>query len=287
MRIPKPLAIFLTLLAWVANADRKLPADLQVDLIFPLNETYAPTQWFPIIFDVQNLDALWPVDIFLSVSVWSNEWKVSGRQSRLWEYEFFGLSPEDFAKTDGPPPSKHFFHIPSINMTNGTTGEYSILWHISIENQCFANATQPLSEAAAHDWSNRLRGPYERSLQFSTAPGAQLPDIEATVNSCPSPNENNSVAVRITEVRETLHRQKPCPVFETNVAPARCAYKPFAAELAANVSGLMLGNMRCSNGTWQTVTAPCPRKSASNAHRMWSGAGWVPVLVVAAVISIL
>ena len=57
------------LLARVANAERKLPADLQVDLIFPRNETYAPTQLFPIVFGVNNLDAIWPLQLMIKVSV--------------------------------------------------------------------------------------------------------------------------------------------------------------------------------------------------------------------------
>lgn len=42
-----------------------LPLDVQVDLLFPRNDTYASTQYSPIVFGMQNLDAIWPLNIWL------------------------------------------------------------------------------------------------------------------------------------------------------------------------------------------------------------------------------
>jgi hypothetical protein len=54
----------IPLLASATMAERSLPADLQVDLIFPRHDTtYTPTQWFPVVFGVKNLDAVWSMGI--------------------------------------------------------------------------------------------------------------------------------------------------------------------------------------------------------------------------------
>lgn len=70
MRFPSVFAIVHPLLsAGVASAGRKLPADIQVDLVFPRNETYAPTQMFPTVFAIDNFDSATPLDLYISLTV--------------------------------------------------------------------------------------------------------------------------------------------------------------------------------------------------------------------------
>ncbi|RYP29142.1 hypothetical protein DL766_005517 [Monosporascus sp. MC13-8B] len=267
MRLQILLVFFQPLLVGAADAERTLPADLQVDLIFPRNETYAPTQWFPIVFGVQNLDAVWPLDIRLDVYVESKNWRLSGKQSDSWQYEIPSLTYEEFREAAGPMPGKHFFHFPLVNMTNGTTDQYSIGWELRLLNRCFANNTDPQLDDGGDGWRSHGPNPYAlRFIQFSSAPGAQLPDIEATVNSCAEPDEGTSASVRVTEVRKTSDTGAPCPVLDTNVTTINCGYKPVAKELAANVSAAIMDKMRCNEGAWQTITAPCPRKSIASSR---------------------
>ncbi|GKT86108.1 lysM domain-containing protein [Colletotrichum tofieldiae] len=63
-----------------------------------------------------------------------------------------------------------------------------------------------------------------------------------------------TVVVRVTEVLKTWDTGDQCPVFETDVQPARCAYQDVAQGLAANVSAVMLDRMGCEEGTWQTTS---------------------------------
>lgn len=249
--------LYLLLSAHVASCERKLPADLQVDLIFPRNETYAPTQLFPIVFGVNNLDAVWPLDMRLHVMVES----ISAQQDEdtpSWTWKDVSLNSGELEKTVGEAPGTHFFHFPAVNMTNGTTDNYKILWDFILPNRCFDNATDPEDDYGGRGWSSSPDGYASRGLRFSTAPEAQLPNIEDTVNSCSEPKEDDSVAVRVTEVRTTYDGDRPCPVLETDVKPAKCVFKSAAKELAADVSEAMLDEMRCEEGTWQTITAPCP-----------------------------
>ncbi|RYO82927.1 hypothetical protein DL766_006994 [Monosporascus sp. MC13-8B] len=237
--LPSLLALSLAVLA---QAERRLPADLQVDLLFPRNETYAPTQWFPIVLGIQNSDALWPFDISLGLAVLSlDAWQNSSSRARAeWQHVDLRLNSVSFPEAVGPAPDKHFLYYPTINMTNGTTD--------------------------------------------SITPGGQTPDVAATVDACPEAGENTTTVVRVTEVRKTRDTGDQCPVFETDMQPARCAYRDVAQELAANVSAAILDRMGCEEGTWQNITAPCvPRESgtASSTGLQRDLASWALVLGLA------
>ena len=272
--------------ARVANAQRELPADFQVDLIFPRNETYAPTQLFPIVFGVNNLDAVWPLDLRLSVSVESTGVPPEdGRPSWMWQD--VSLSSGGLSEAVGDEPDTHFFHFPAVNMTNGTTDSFQILWTFILPERCFANNTDPTADTGGSGWTNSPNGYASRALRFSTAPGAQSPDIEATVNSCRDPDEETSAAVRVTEVRRTHNEGRPCPVFDTNIKPAKCAFKSAAKELAKEVSAGMLDEMRCEEGDWQTITAPCSKEESRGSRSAGFSVTWAVLALAFAVSSIL
>ena len=261
----------------VANAERKLPADLQVELLFPRNETYAPTQLFPIVFGIKNLDAVWPLDLKIWAQIQQLNWPENITEP-YWTTLPISLYSDDLKKAVGEAPDTHYFHYPAVNMTNGTTGNFMILWEAVLPAQCFANSTDPEDDDGGYGWSNSPDGYASRGIQFSTAPGAQLPDIEALVDSCPELDSENSVAFRITEVRKTYGEGKTCPVLDTDVKPTKCAFKSAAKELAANVSAAMLHEMRCEEGTWQTIKSPCPREeSMASLQSAGFAVTWVPL----------
>ncbi|KAK8095825.1 uncharacterized protein PG998_002454 [Apiospora kogelbergensis] len=254
-------------------AERTLPADLQVDLIFPQNDTtYAPTQWFPVVFGVKNLDAVWPMGISLSVYVIENEYSKI-RRGPDWKYELASLN---FANAlNSTMPGEYFSHIAAVNMTNGTTSSYTVGWELDIRHRCFDNGTDRKEDGPWDGWSNSPNGHAHRAIKFHTAPGAQLPDIEATANSCLEPGVGYSTAVRVTKMGET-HWKYPaetCPWLETDIKPSKCAFQPVAKELAANVSEVILSKMRCKEGSWQTITAPCPREKSTASSLYSVGVG--------------
>ncbi|KAK8028481.1 hypothetical protein PG991_005537 [Apiospora marii] len=138
-------------------------------------------------------------------------------------------------------------------MPNETTGSFKTLWEVATQKECFTNNTNPRLDTGLPPWSNSPDGYASRLVELTS----QLPDIEATVTSCREPDEENSVAIRITDVRKTYSRGEDCPVIDTNAVPAKCAFNSVAKELAARVSDEVLNDMRCNRGEWQTITAPC------------------------------
>ncbi|WQF90153.1 hypothetical protein CDEST_15167 [Colletotrichum destructivum] len=282
LRVPLSslLALFLAILA---QAERRLPANLQVDLLFPRNETYAPTQWFPIVLGIQNLDALWPLDIGFNLEVLSMEaWKNNSSGGRA-DWQHVNLRPNLYGFPVGLElaPVKLFLHYPVMNMTNGTTDSFNLRWGITFVNRCFANNSL---DYGGNSWSSGGNSSM-RQITFSTAPGGQTPDVAATVDSCPEGGQNSTV-VRVNEVRKTWGTGDQCPVFETDVEPARCAYREVAQELAANVSAAILRRMRCEEGTWQNITSPCVPKDKESGATLLTGlqrdsSSWALVLGLA------
>ncbi|KFY12572.1 hypothetical protein V492_03805 [Pseudogymnoascus sp. VKM F-4246] len=263
------------LLAGATVIDRKLPADIQFDLLFPRNETYAPTQEFPIVFGMNNVDAVWPLEINLYLDVQSIGMLGSNKSSRVsWTIQpdfYFPAIYEQFNQE----PRKQYFHFPATNITNGTTDSYIISWNVAVSRECFVNGT------LVNDTENHK----SRSLEFSTAPGAKLPDIEASINSCPERNANNSVALRVTNVTSPPYAQGVCPLF--SIKPEKCVFKSAAKGVAANVSASMLQAIGCEEGDWRTITAPClPKVKESTALRQSVGSA-VGLLLLAFVFAIL
>lgn len=259
-------AVLLAFWTWIglAHAQRQEPANLQVDLLFPRdNETYAPTQWFPLVFSIQNLDAFWPNDAF-HLYVMINK-SPEDPDNVTWKDFGVGTSDTLNMKTDGLAPSQMFFHTPLTSITNETNSEFIIWWRFGFFAHCQANQTANMTDENGL-WTH-ARDYFEnwqfRRVIFFTEPGAQLPDIEETITACAAPGRNTTGVVRITELKavpEGVWGVTNCPVLDENVEPNTCAAKDFAKEVAANVSDAILGNMGCEGGEWQTIRAPCQKE---------------------------
>ncbi|KAK0753674.1 hypothetical protein B0T18DRAFT_385679 [Schizothecium vesticola] len=141
------LGALLLLPPSVAAAPEPFP--LEFDLVFPRNETYAPTQIFP-----SSSPSATPRTIF--------------------------FPPRAPSQGPPPPPSPDgtFFGIAGTNVTNTTAPQsYSVIWYVSLENTCVESAE--LGYTARRRFTTR-----EFVLQFSTAPGGKVPDVEAAGAQC-------------------------------------------------------------------------------------------------------
>ncbi|KFY40860.1 hypothetical protein V495_05215 [Pseudogymnoascus sp. VKM F-4514 (FW-929)] len=278
----------LYVLAPGSSAERMLPSNLQVDLIFPRdNETYAPTQLFPIVFGISNLDAAWPLNIRLSAQVESLGIPLSMENRPLWATQYADLGFADLAEAFAKDPRRYFFHFSAVNMTNGTTDTYQILWDVVIPRECFAGNSSSVENNVGVAWSDAPSGYGSRYITFSTAPRAQLPDIEATLSLCQTRNGNNSAAVRITKVKSAPSTSDPCPVLDRNVKLEKCIFQSAAKELAANVSAELLGEMRCDKGDWRTITTPCPKENMGLQQSAGISVRWLLQALVFSILAVL
>lgn len=237
------LILLLFNLAMTIEADS---LNIQFDLVFPRNETYAPTQYFPLVLAVRNPVAVWTLGLSLMMVIWPHSEDVPPFNST---YEF----PHTGEPTSGLPLSgPNFFFIAGTPYANATAGGFTVIWSVTIRHKC--REENPLKDP--HDL------PYtsgEFNVQFSTAIGAPLPDIEAAMNSCLEPT--SSLALTSQGLRDD------CPLLDTNSttpsAESLCSLKSVGKDLAANVSIAMLGLMGCDEGIWQTITERYPEKQKS------------------------
>ena len=204
----------------------------------------------------------------------------------FWATQYTTVYYSEIEKAFEQSPTKHFFHFEALNITNGTSDLFDIRWDVYISRECFANNTDPKLDNGELTWTNDHNGIEMRYIEFSTAPGAQLPDIEAIVDSCPERDEDNTAAVRVTQVRTTYNDYQPCPVLNTTVKPDRCAFKSAAKELAANVSTAMLTRLGCDEGDWRTIAVPCLPRAKSMALPQSAGSGVVGWALLALAIAV-
>ncbi|KAE8418547.1 hypothetical protein BDV36DRAFT_294975 [Aspergillus pseudocaelatus] len=239
---------------------------MEFDLVFPRNETYAPTQYFPLVLTARNSSAAWPSGMILSMTIWPDNEDTPPWNSR------FNFPAKGY--TSGAPPSEPYFAIAGTNLTNGTGGGFTVIWSVVLQETCREDDSNTESFSSG-----------EYNVRFTTKLDAPLPNIEEAASAC----SESSLAL----TPRAWLREGACPVLDSDsVTPAAaepCGLKPLAQELATNVSAAMLDLMKCSEGTWQTIQQPCPAKEENIAGmpRWRSGPGLVWVATLTAVASLL
>ncbi|TLD25412.1 hypothetical protein PspLS_05915 [Pyricularia sp. CBS 133598] len=276
MRLILILNFFFHLLGSFVKAQPNLPADVQVDLIFPVaNQTYAPTEWFPIVFAFRNLDQISMNALNISLGINSHSeaaWK-SNNTGNSWWSQISSIQAEDWAKIEIPPPGTPFIYtapISILNMTNGSDTIY-VSWNLRLDQRCFLNGTDP-----RYDLRNGLGGMDSvGGIKFHSAPDGETLSIEKTLNSCRDLDHKTSFAFRVLEEKKSFwkggHNQvklvtpegRPCSIVDTDIPRMGCIYEPFAKEIAANVTRDISGRMRCTDGQWSYNRESCFKTSSS------------------------
>ncbi|KAH6687781.1 hypothetical protein F5X68DRAFT_190337 [Plectosphaerella plurivora] len=277
------LLLFLLFIASTSLADQGLPANLQVDIIFPReNETYKPTQWFPVVVAVQNANAVWPQALDINIWIRGSQWS----RKMGWPET---LGPDMFEIEDAvtATPGQTLFYYMASNITNATTDTFLLTWEFGFQNTCQANMSSPvdLYDDGVIPWYTRPGGDPDalNNFTFHTAPEGKIPDMEDAVSRCADLNQTNINGAFITGNKTVLHPcydDWPCPVIERGTISTTCQYKSKAKEVADEVEALMLKKMKCEEGTWQTIKAPCPNSDAALSRGGHSLASWIGVAVV-------
>ncbi|EFQ97486.1 hypothetical protein MGYG_00526 [Nannizzia gypsea CBS 118893] len=245
--------------------NEKVLDGIEVSLIFPRgNETYAPTAYFPIVMAVRNPEITFPLGLRLGA-------KVSHRDSFNSDLFYF---PNDSSTTGSfPPTSPYYFAINGTDLINRFTGSFTVKWRFRVHNICRDLGEHcPIIEQ--HYSSQTF------SVDFSISPDAPLPNIEEAVNRC----SNSTAWLKPFGIQESTN----CPLIKNFSSPLPpmpdpCLVKPFAKDLAANVSKTILGLLDCPDGAWQTIKEPCRKKSSASRGKSGFKVVW---LLLAAVISV-
>jgi hypothetical protein len=147
----------LALLPFWSAAQLTFPATAEVDLIFPQNDTYAPTSIMPIVFAIQNSQLLASLDL-------SFEWSLSNSSNHEYNLASGNL---DLINTNSSSSDPYFAYAITFNIT-AIEGSWMLTWNSRAVN-C---STSP---------SNSTFGAVDQRqfVVFTTKIGAQQPDLVA------------------------------------------------------------------------------------------------------------
>lgn len=208
------IALLVAYTIWPAAvvSERKLPTTVQADLVFPRNETYKPTPWFPIVLAFKGLRDVWPISMTLDMDIYSISESRLGVDSPSYRmlsvtYDEFSTAvidptfktiPELVERSDGESdgsdsilPNTHYLYIPLVNVTNGTTDQFYVSFRLKVLRRCVANGTE-----IRYDWNSNPTDLWKYNLAFSSGPEGIVPDVEAAITTCPKPQPESSVAIR-------------------------------------------------------------------------------------------
>jgi hypothetical protein len=233
------------------------PALVEVDLVFPRNETYVPTPVFPVVFAIQNLAAassigpleltwaIWRLDTDDIQQVWGNQ-TVDQTNSTEPYYKYINLWT---AGLDGAESARR----------------YQLWWQVEY-SACFGKKENPGS----------VSGSRQDNFTFTLDPNAQQvqPILSADLDACPA--SNATIMVKETWPVNNRPDHDICGVVrnvDVDAFANPCAVKldhAAASSIAAEVTA-----SACAASP-PALTSGCPtetKDSAGSSVPVWSGLG--------------
>lgn len=140
-----------------------LPAIVEVDLIYPRNETYAPAPHMPVVFAIQNSALSAALDPDFTVVLW----RVDLNYTSPFDYHLL-TTTANFSSSD---PYFAYFGTDTFNHTEGS---WALHWEVGFRN-CSRQGLSPVQTQRHSD-----------IVWFTTKNGAPQPDLvdAAAENAC-------------------------------------------------------------------------------------------------------
>lgn len=157
--------VSLIFLLLVCGSAQTYPATVEFDVVFPLNDTYAPAALFPIVFAIQNPQAA----VLLTLTI---EWYL-GRVGSSSDWLAGGFS--DFPWTNFS--TNPYFVVMSTSTLNNTEGVFTVLWTLYSGNCSESFSGTKLGSSIASNYT-----------RFTIKNGAQQPSLVTSPDTCPAQN---------------------------------------------------------------------------------------------------
>ena len=141
-----------------------LPATVEVDLIYPRNETYAPAPHMPVVFAIQNS----ALAAALDPSFYLQLWRADLNYSVAFDFNLRTVTA-NFSSSDP------YFAYFGTNTLNQTEGLWALQWEVRFRN---CSRQGPGTQLKRQD--------YTGFVMFTTKNGAAQPDLVAAAaeNAC-------------------------------------------------------------------------------------------------------
>ena len=245
----------LALLPCWSAAQLTVPAAVEVDLIFPRNDTYSPTAYMPIVFAIQNSRYAASLDLAFRYTL-SNGSGPQTQFTRLMDLEY-----ADFSSSDP------YFAIDSVPYMK-TEGIWTFSW-LSFSGNCSQTVVNVTSEqnvlGDGFQGSHTVRG--FAPIEFSIKNGAKQPDlVAATADDTCANSENFTFSVtRILNVPKSdiWDGRKSCAVLPTPYS--RPPANPCGAKLNSSVASSISAAITSCAVNRPLVTTGCVPLTTSDA----------------------
>ncbi|KAI1778199.1 hypothetical protein F4818DRAFT_405165 [Hypoxylon cercidicola] len=196
------------------------PATVDVELIFPRNDTYAPTVLMPIVFAIRNAQLAAPLDLNFGWTVYNMD---DPHGPAIDGY--LHLTNVDFSNTSDP-----YFAFRTTNEFNATEASWYLIWTLSSGNCSRSDASRGDDGVASSiSFYNRVN-----PVSFTTRNGAQQPDLVPSDDTCASPDSYftfNVTGILGTPDPAKYDGRDTCAV----LAPTNMTASPTAALCGAGI----------------------------------------------------
>jgi hypothetical protein len=242
-------------------AQLTFPAAVEVDLIFPRNDTYSPTAHMPIVFAIQNSRYAAPLDLSFQYTIY--------RGADLDDEIGFGamiLKYADFSSSDP------YFALDSVPYMNTTEGIWSIMWTVYAANCSHAVIGDPpgVGQTNVGGGISASHLPYNSGpTQFTTKNGAQQPDLVAATadDTCASSGNFTFDVTGTLKVADPplFNGRSSCAVLPTPLSkpPAN----PCGAKLNSSAASSISAAITSCAVHQPTVTTGCVPLTTSDGFR--------------------
>lgn len=247
------VSLLLFLILVHDSATQQYPAIVEFDVVFPRNETYAPTALMPIVFAIQNPKAVVPLTMTIK-----------------WDIGRFGAEPEwldtgvvDLA--DVNLSTNPFFVILGAQGLD-TEGIYAVHWTVKSAN------------CSGDTYHMTIGG--DNETHFSISSNGSQPSLVTGADTCPDKTITYNITGTTLDTEDSgfNSRRNRCAIISDQRPPANpCAINIDEAQ-ASSMSSAMSAAATCATDTPSPtggcLTPPAPPASttkASLASKLRSG----------------
>lgn len=198
---------------------------VELDLLFPLNTTYAPSDFIPIVFAVQNSRAAEPLSLYIS-------WRIN----ILPTYDVVSSGTRDLTWTDfhnGNDAQDPYYVLFYAHNELNIEGRFRFLWDVSVGN-CTLEDDGWLSNKSGFSRFSSTNG-----TQFTLQNGTQPPTLSASVGVCPI----DVLVANITHIVNTTGRTDLEHRWGRDTCAALSVFPPKANPCGATLDGPTVANV--------------------------------------------
>jgi hypothetical protein len=247
--------LLLALLACWSSA-QTFPSIAEVDILFPRNDTYAPTVLMPLVFAIQNTPAAASLNLAL-------EWRLYQlTNSSNTSVSAVGFITKSYLSASTPGPYYEYSSLYNLTTLESTWG---LFWSVSS-----VNCTQfPTSDTSIPGYIQ------ENNIMFTTKNGAQLTDLVAATadDVCASAESYTFNVTGVEKVSAGAGSSVTCAVVAT-MSPTPSP-NPCEAQLNATGASSISVALPASACSLPSVLVSCPAKSAGSKEGQLGGLTWV------------